>query len=167
MWLQNVLHCVLSRPHVYEVSVLLSVHQYLRHWGDDIRARLPYRFSSPCTPLRSPPSSPLLPIQPIVAKASATSVSELDAAIEQLRNNTRRCKSDVDALHRANEETGSVADDAAGKALATAAGTLGQAEQIMQQVRVRHSPTTSSASTPSLCFGTHGVGGGVHNCTQS
>lgn len=80
-----------------------------------------------------------------MAKASATSVSELDAAIEQLRNNTRRCKSDVDALHRANEETGSVADDAAGKALATAAGTLGQAEQIMQQVRVRHWATTSSA----------------------
>jgi hypothetical protein len=89
-----------------------------------------------------------------VAKASATSVSELDAAIEQLRNNTRRCKSDVDALHRANEETGSVADDAAGKALATAAGTLGQAEQIMQQVRVRILPTTSSASIPILCFGT-------------
>jgi hypothetical protein len=77
----------------------------------------------------------LLCLQPIVAKAASLSVSELDGAIEHLRNNARRCKSDVDALHRANEETGSVADDAAAKALATATATLGQADQVLQAVR--------------------------------
>ncbi len=68
-----------------------------------------------------------------MAKASTSSVGELDGVIEQLRNNTRRCRADVDALLRVNEETGALADDA-GKAIHTANGTLKQAEQQMQQL---------------------------------
>ena len=74
--------------------------------------------------------------QPLVAKAATLCVGELDGVIEQLRNNARRCRADVDGLLRANEETGGSADDAS-RAIATANNTLNQAEQQLQQVCVR------------------------------
>ncbi len=75
-------------------------------------------------------------MQPLVNNASAQCVGELDNVIEQLRNHTRRCRSDVDGLLRASEETGSLNDEAS-RAIATANATLSQAEQQMQQVAHR------------------------------